>query len=369
MLLLKQPSYLSLLKQQNFIPSLSYSFNAGSYYRSSTVKNAFTSLVFGGYDASRSMPNNYSFELAADDGRELVVGIQTITKSAGNSNMPLLPSGILAAIDSSQPNIWLPLAACQNFEQVFGIVWYEQLQMYLVNDTLHQSLLREDPSVVFKLGNAVQGGPTIEISLPYGAFDLTAQPPLTNTSTRYFPLKRASNQTQYTLGRAFLQEAYLTVDYERRNFSLSQAIWNDTAPADIIAIRSPSSATVPLSKSSPLSPGAIAGIAIGAVIILLAALAMLFVFRKRKTRVAELEATSALPKVALVSEGGVIEDRKDVWAEMDGVDGARHEIDNGAPVAVELNGRSRVHELYGDDLGRYSELGVNEVKDKPPRQK
>jgi hypothetical protein len=91
---------------------------------------------------------------------------------------------------------------------------------------LIQLLLTTDPTVVVKLGNTIQGGQTIDVSIPYGAFDLTAQPPLVNTSTRYFALKRASNQTQYTLGRAFLQEAFLTVDYERHNFSLAQAIWN-----------------------------------------------------------------------------------------------------------------------------------------------
>jgi hypothetical protein len=282
--------------------------------------------------------------------------------------MSLLPSGILAALDSSQPNIWLPLAACQDFEQAFGITWNEQLQMYPVNNTLHQLLLTTDPSVVFKLGNAVQGGQSIEISLPYGAFDLAAQPPLVNNSTRYFPLKRASNQTQYTLGRAFLQEAYLTVDYERRNFSLSQAIWNDTAPENIITIKPPSSTTPPPPKSSALSPGAIAGIVIGAVVVLLAILTILLVYRKRKAqnrRIAELEAISANPKTAVSSDGVVIRDRKHNGAELDGIDGSRHEIDTGVPVSAEMDGRSRVHELYGDDLGRYSELDVNELNNKP----
>jgi hypothetical protein len=192
----QQPSYFSLLKANNYIPSLSYSYNAGSYYRSSTVKNAFTSLVFGGYDASRFVANDLTFQFAADNGRELVVGIQTITKSAGNSNTSLLPSGILAALDSSQPNIWLPLAACQDFEQAFGLTWNDEVELYLVNDTLHQLLLTEDPSVVFQLGNAVSGGDTIEITMPYGSFDLAVLPPLVNSSTRYFPLKRAANVSQ-----------------------------------------------------------------------------------------------------------------------------------------------------------------------------
>jgi hypothetical protein len=389
MIFCQQSSYFSLLKANNYIPSLSYSFNAGSYYRSSTVKNAFTSLIFGGYDASRFVSNDLTFQFAADNGRELVVGLQTITKSAGNSNTSLLPSGILAALDSSQPNIWLPLAACQDFEQAFGLTWNEDVELYLVNDTLHQLLLTEDPSVVFQIGNAVQGGDAIEISLPYGSFDLEVLPPLVNSSTRYFPLKRAANASQvdptpnpppispkankfqYTLGRAFLQEAYLTADYERGNFSVSQAIWNDTAPADIKPILSPSTTKTP-AKSSKLSAGAIAGIVIGAVVLLLAVAAAVYFWRRKRqarSRAVELEAESAKANQTVPSEGGVppTEDKKTAWAELDGIDGSRHEVsgaglqpvemEGGEGTPVELSGRNRVHELYGDDLGRYSELG------------
>jgi len=43
--------------------------------------------------------------------------------------------------------------------------------------------------------------------LPYAAFDLVADYPLVIDSSRYFPLMRAANESQYTLGRTFLQEA------------------------------------------------------------------------------------------------------------------------------------------------------------------
>jgi hypothetical protein len=72
----------------------------------------------------------------------------------------------------------------------------------------------------------------VNITLPYDAFDLQlSYPYLPNTtyadpSKYYFPLRQAANETQYVLGRAFLQEAYLITDYERNNFSIHQAVHN-----------------------------------------------------------------------------------------------------------------------------------------------
>jgi hypothetical protein len=63
--------------------------------------------------------------------------------------------------------------------------------------------------VKFQLGVTPKGGPSVDIVLPYAAFDLEASYPLVRHPTRYFPLKRAANDSQYTLGRAFLQEAYV----------------------------------------------------------------------------------------------------------------------------------------------------------------
>jgi hypothetical protein len=76
-----------------------------------------------------------------------------------------------------------------------------------VNDTLHENLLSTNASFTFKIGNATDEGSTIDIALPYASFDLTVDYPIVSNQTRYFPLQRAANDTQYTLGRTFLQEA------------------------------------------------------------------------------------------------------------------------------------------------------------------
>ena len=166
-------------------------------------------MTLGGYDSSRFTPNDLTFNFASDISRDLVVGVQSIRFSNSDTqDKELLPGGgILSFIDSTVPQIWLPRDSCKAFEEAFGIIYNEKTELYLVNDSLHDSLKRQNASVSFILGNEVKGGSTVNITLPYAAFDMTVSKPIVNASQPYFPLRRAANDSQYTLGRTFLQES------------------------------------------------------------------------------------------------------------------------------------------------------------------
>ena len=86
-------------------------------------------------------------------------------------------------------------------------MWNNKTQLYQVDDALHQKLLDSDPKFTFQLGDNLKDGSIVEINLPYAAFDLTAKYPFVVNETRYFPLQPAKNESQYILGRTFLQEA------------------------------------------------------------------------------------------------------------------------------------------------------------------
>lgn len=160
----------------------------------------------GGYDASRFTPNDVSFTFAPTEVRQLVVAIPSITFTSSKTQTPLLSHGIMALIDSTVPHMWLPQDVCQAFEQAFGITWDPIHNLYTVNDTMHSALVKENPSVVFELANSYNG-PSVNITLPYASFDLTASFPLVKNQTRFFPLQRGSADTSYTLGRTLLQES------------------------------------------------------------------------------------------------------------------------------------------------------------------
>lgn len=163
----------------------------------------------GGYDRSRIIHNDVSFHLAPDQSRDLVVVLNTIlsTNSTGPTEL-LLPRPIHIFLDSTLPYIYLPLEACEKFEEVFGLIWDTSLGMYTVDDHLHEALKASNPTFTFIIGDSELGA-TVDIVLPYASFDLLASSPLVPNNTQYFPLLRAKNETQYTLGRAFFQEAYV----------------------------------------------------------------------------------------------------------------------------------------------------------------
>ncbi|KAK4249860.1 aspartic peptidase domain-containing protein [Corynascus novoguineensis] len=279
-------SFFTTLKEKKKIPSLSWSYTAGAQYR---LKQVYGQLIFGGYDTSRFKENLVSFSMADDITRDLVVALQSISYS-GSTSATLLSDPINIMIDSTDPNLWLPPNVCDAFEEAFGLTLDNESGLYLVNETHRNTLLDWNAQVSFRLSDVKSGGDTVTIVLPYAAFDLTAKNPLVEKTSHYFPLRRANNSAQYTLGRTFLQEAYLSVDYERKIFNLSACAWNQGAEENIVAIPSRSdsnsadSGDPRTSSSSGLSSGAIAGIVVGSVIgtLLVGAILAVTILRKRR---------------------------------------------------------------------------------------
>ena len=202
--------------------------------------------------------------------------MQSITSTESNgSTQLLLPSPQLAFIDSTVSDIYLPSDACKSFERVFGLVWNSTYKKYVIDDEIHNMLVARSPVFTLDIGNSKTGGPTVEITLPYASFDLTFKPDLDSAPMRYFPIQQAANETQVTLGRAFLQETYIITDYQRGNFSVSQCRFEESIEPDIVSILSrdlqaapsPPAVDEPGSdRHSHLQREAIIGIAIGAVL-------------------------------------------------------------------------------------------------------
>ncbi|KAF2279520.1 acid protease [Westerdykella ornata] len=311
-----QPSFMTSLKNERMIPSLSYAYTAGASYRQ---PKALGSLTLGGYDAARfdekSDSSIHTFPFNSDDSRILSLGVQSITSSTSiveDGPQGLMTAPIVSMIDSAVAQIYLPRAVCDEFQARFGLTYDNRTGFYLVNDTVHTRLQQLNPTFTFVLGNTNDPSKVVNIRLPYAAFDLQLTWPIFNETKNYFPIRRAVNDSQYTLGRTFLQESYLITDYERSNFSIYQARFENglSAPQQkIIPILSPSSqdSTLPGATPSPsgrrsLSASAIAGITVGTVIgALLVVLLFLLYMRRRRHRVSPVEDAPYLPEKPAVT--------------------------------------------------------------------
>lgn len=335
-----QPSFMQTLYNQSMIPSLLYGYTAGNRYRFN--KDTYGSLTLGGYDTNRFTPTETSFSFNADIERDLLVELKSITTDNGSPSN-LLPDGQISIyLDSTIATLWLPESACSAFEDAFNLTYDNEIQRYLVNETEHDALTELNPSITFTLVNGA--GDEVAITLPYAAFDLNVTYPIVSngSSSHYFPLQRAANDTQYTLGRTFFQEAYLIADYDRGNFTVAPCAWDQDAVTST-AIHSVLSPELQRqvdeqqdSSSSPISTGAIVGIVIG-IVALIAILGLaLWLVKRRK---AKLRGAAHLAS-------------QNADAETKSLDGDGNGTSNGEskpfisqPLGGELAGDAEIHEL------------------------
>ncbi|KAF8253927.1 acid protease, partial [Wilcoxina mikolae CBS 423.85] len=220
---IKHPSYLTSLYNESKIPSMSWGYQAGAAYRKTA------SLVLGGYDGGRFKSNDATFNLTSVETKNVQAPLTSLTVdlSDGTSLGNIISKPINASINSVTSYIWLPKETCQKLEKAFNITWNATEELYLLEPWTYQALVAANPSFTFTLAN---GSSKVDIVIPYAAMDLDIVLPITavvprNNTQKYFPVKRAWDNSQYTLGRVFLHEAYLQVDYHRRTFKISQAAW------------------------------------------------------------------------------------------------------------------------------------------------
>jgi Eukaryotic aspartyl protease len=271
---------------QSQIPSTSFGYTAGASYHSGFYGN----LVMGGYDASRFTMPSHSYGMSSTNNSLDLTVQSIIIDSQSNSQSATVDTNdfghnFRATIDSTFPYLWLPPVVCDRFQSIFGLAYDNATDLYTINDTSRKSNLQSSPTITIKLAESATSSNFTSIKLSYKAFDQQASWPIYPNATNYFPIRRSQTGV-YILGRTILQESYLLVDYDRKNFSLGQASFPASVPtASIVAIRRPAEETQPQksSKSSSFPVGAIVGIVIGVLIVAVLVVAF-FLFRRHLKR-------------------------------------------------------------------------------------
>ena len=331
------------LEAQKVIPSNSFGLHIGIGVEALKLD---LSLWFGGYDASRIV-GPISFQSTSDslfaiDLLDLGIGVdhggsplsslpQQGLLSQGNSS--LSNTGISVTLNPSAPYLYLPSSTCAAIAKNLPVTYNAGKDLYFWNtaDPRYATIVTS-PTYLSFVFRGSSGDLTIKA--PFHLLNLTLEEPLVSKDTPYFPCQPPQGPgSHYSLGRAFLQAAFIGVNWARAGESewyLAQAPgpntyktpqstsftssppvglaedWADTwsgfwtaLPSSTMTPQSPSetptatpghseSSAGPTLISSPptphsLSGGAIAGIAIGgAFALLVASVVGVWLFRHRR---------------------------------------------------------------------------------------
>jgi hypothetical protein len=240
------------------------------------------SLIIGGYDQGLYQDPGVVVQVTANNTRSLVAHVRSIVASntlngtlSATFELPSLPM----AIDSGVSQLWLPPQVCENLAGALGLTFDDSTGLYLISEIARKKLLESSPEFTFTMAANATSRETTNIVLPYAAFDLEVGQPFYNTSRRYFPIRHAPADDLYLLGRTFLQEAYLIVDWERGNFTVSVYKHQSTGQG-VFAILPPDKDAE--EKTLGLRPGVIAGVAVGVLTGIIAIAVAAYLLRRRR---------------------------------------------------------------------------------------
>ncbi|KAI8957022.1 hypothetical protein F5Y11DRAFT_361193 [Daldinia sp. FL1419] len=279
------------------IPSQTFGLHIGS----AVSHRVPGSLWVGGYDRNRAVSDMLSIPIPDPftkfSGAPLAdISINVVKGSSPfpwNSKGGLLASGnssiggqLGLAIDPCLPYLNLPRSTCDAIAAEIPVKLDDGLGLYLW-DTASPDYTRiiQSPSVLtFTFVDPDSNLHKVNISVPFSHLNLTLDEPLVDKPTPYFPCNAASN-SEYTLGRAFLQDAFIGANFYTAVYFLSQAPGPNLNSANVMAMDH-NSRTIEASKNdwatswngywTPLperdsntSSGAIVGVAVGGMVGLL----------------------------------------------------------------------------------------------------
>jgi hypothetical protein len=279
-------------------------------------------MVFGGYDNSRlKMKQGVSISMPSKQNNTLLVGVNSILytpdQDVQQGATSFTTKGFSAVIDSTLPYLVLPSDICDKFVNKFNLAFDKSTGLYTINSTAHEQNLQQNATVSFLISSdSSTSSPSSKIEFPYAAFYLEANAPIYPNTTNYFPIRKSSNGISI-LGRSFLQEAYIVVDYERANFTVAPAaVFSNLPTEDLVTIFN-TSYVLPAQAPNPgkggLAAGAIAGIVIGiiAAFLLLGGGAFFYFKRRRTAKANKLAQEDKPPGIDTISAGGEIKYRRE----------------------------------------------------------
>ncbi|KXH53151.1 hypothetical protein CNYM01_01872 [Colletotrichum nymphaeae SA-01] len=123
----------------------------------------------------------------------------------------------------ASPYIYLPPGICEAIAENLHMTYHNKSGLYLWDTDLSAQLfVNQSAYLGFILADS--SATKITIKVPFQLLNLTLEPPLIEQKASYFPCKSINSSYGFwQLGRAFLQAAFLAVDYESNVTYMAQA--------------------------------------------------------------------------------------------------------------------------------------------------
>ncbi len=322
-------SFPGSLAANNSIPSNSF----GLHYGSASL-NAIGSLTWGGYDQSRVLGDVGTFNLVYGNQYDMVLYLLDVEIGVEKGSSPFNASsftGLLQLNSSSDqpiniipnlPYMYMTPETCAAIAQHLPVVLstYTNLYLWDTTDSRFEKIINSPSYLAFVFQNS--GVANLTVKVPFQLLNLTLDAAIVSPPQQYFPCQpfhASDGSSDYILGKAFLQAAFLGMNWQQNKFFVAQApgpraaatnlqpiepadetiksnpisdfssswdqIWTPIAASsrNNTTGAAPTTSVSSLSTGSGLSSGAKAGIAVGVVIgvLALAVLSILFLRRRR----------------------------------------------------------------------------------------
>ncbi|KAI2626234.1 aspartic peptidase domain-containing protein [Xylaria nigripes] len=232
------------MKSSNKIPSNSFAMHIGS-----VDPPMPGSLYFGGYDQNRvvgkiiSNTGDYTKVISLKDISIGVVDGSSPWAFESKSGL-LVPDddlnsgGINVGVDGCSPYLTLPKATCDAIAENLPVDYNDALGLYIwrQDDPKYSQIVSSASSMNFTFF-AGSNTEEVVISVPFRHLNLTLTAPLVDNDQQYFPCYTGPSNS-YTLGRAFLQDAFVGANWDSSTWWLAQAPGPNIPESNIVNINS-----------------------------------------------------------------------------------------------------------------------------------
>ena len=209
----------------------------GLHYGSASL-NQEGSLVFGGYDQRRVLGDVGAFDFTG--GSPMVPNLLDIQIGVENGSSPFSESSYInllklnASFNGVQPALINPIIpylfmspeTCAAVAENLPVTLNSRLGLYIWNttDPQYERIVKSSAYLALIFQKAGSGSLTIKMS--FQLLNLTLEPPIVAKSQQYLPCKpfhALDGSGNYYLGKAFLQAAFIGMNWQEQKFFLAQA--------------------------------------------------------------------------------------------------------------------------------------------------